>query len=136
MRKGQPGLFEDFATAQPGNPLYCHQDFLQKVEENRNNPIGKRAAFLLQRLVVDETRLYYKSTRGVNKGWRRSRLGGSHGSHFYAWWAPKGAPPLKSEDSFTGTPDGAIFVRDIRHHDDHSELLPQALADHYLPITA
>ncbi|MEK7755190.1 MAG: hypothetical protein AAB654_24915, partial [Acidobacteriota bacterium] len=40
------------------------------------------------------------------------------------------------EEGFAGAPDGAIFIRDIRHHDDHSELLPQALADHYLPIAA
>ncbi len=135
MRKTTPDLFH-FSTAEPGNPLFCHQDFLQKVEENKANGIGKRAAFLLQRLVVDESRLHYKSTRGPNKGWRRSRLGGNHGSHYYAWWAPKGAPPLKGHPEFEAAPRGAIFLRDIRHHDDHSELKPQSLDDNYLTLSA
>ena len=132
----QEDLFESFAPAEPGTPIFCHEDYLQKMAENRANTVGKRAALLLHRLLIDERRQHYKGTRGANRGWRRSRLGGNQGSHFYAWWAPKGAPPLKSEESFAGAPDGAIFIRDIRHHDDHSELLPQALADHYLPITA
>jgi hypothetical protein len=135
MSRSQPGFFQ-FNTVEPGNPLYCHQDFLQKVEENRNTGVGKRAAFLLQRMVVDESRLHYKSTRGANKGWRRSRLGGNRGSHFYAWWAPKGAPPLKGHPEFESAPRGAIFLRDIRHHDDHSELKPQSLEDNYLTLSA
>ncbi|MDP2996245.1 MAG: hypothetical protein Q8N47_02075 [Bryobacterales bacterium] len=132
----QEDLFESFTPAEPGTPIFCHEDYLQKMAENRANTVGKRAALLLHRLLIDERRQHYKSTRGANRGWRRSRLGGNQGSHFYAWWAPKGAPPLKGEEGFAGAPDGAIFIRDIRHHDDHSELLPQALADHYLPIAA
>ncbi|MCL5743035.1 MAG: hypothetical protein M1541_03765, partial [Acidobacteria bacterium] len=131
----QPDLFDDFSTAEPGSTVYCHQDFLQKIEENRRNQIGKRASLLLERLVVDPKREYYKSTLGINKGWRRSRLGGNSGSHFYAWWAPKGAPPLRGADGYENAPDGAVFLRDIRHHDDHSELHPQSLADHYLPMS-
>ncbi len=124
-----------FHTAEEPNPLYCHQDFLQKVEENKSNPVGKRAALLLERLAVDERRQHYKSTQGVNKGWRRSRLGGNHGSHFYAWWAPRGAQPLRSGEGFDSAPAGSVFLRDIRHHDDHSELLPQTLGEHYMPIS-
>src|SRR5581483_9465010 len=131
----QPELFEDFRTAEPSYAVFCHQDFLQKIEENRRSPVGKRAALLLERLVVDPRREFYKSTLGINKGWRRSRLGGHGGSHFYAWWAPKGAPPLRGFDDFDTAPDGAVFLRDIRHHDDHSELNPQSLADNYLPIS-
>jgi hypothetical protein len=62
-------LFEyAFRTAEEPNALYCHQDFLQKVEENKSNGVGKRAALLLERLAVDERRQHYKSTQGVNKG--------------------------------------------------------------------
>src|SRR5882757_3768068 len=130
----QPGLLEgDFETKRPANPLFCHQEFLEKLAEHGRDAIGRRSAFLLQRLAVDARRLHYKATQGVNRGWRRSRLGGNHGSHFYAWWAPKNALPLKESSEFSSAPDEALFLRDIRHHDDHSELTPQSLANHYLP---
>jgi|GEM_PF-582623 len=121
-----------FRTARSPNPLFCHPDFLERLESYRTQPIGKRAALLLQRLLIDPERLHYKATQGENKGWRRSRLGGSSGSHFYAWWAPAGALPLKA---FSNTPAGALFLRDIRHHDDHSPLLANNFPDDYLPIT-
>src|ERR1039457_4799420 len=89
----------------------------------------------MQRLSVDARRLHYKATQGVNRGWRRSRLGGNQGSHFYAWWAPKNALPLKDSGGFSGVPDGAIFLRDIRHHDDHSTLLAHSFEAHYMPVT-
>ena len=126
-------LIDDhFATRKPASPLFCHQDFLEKLQDN---PTGKRAALLLQRLAVDPRRQHYKVTMGLNRGWRRSRLGGNHGSHFYAWWAPHGAPPVKNVPGFEEAPPGSIFLREIRHHDDHSELTPQNLADHYLPLS-
>ena len=59
------------------------------MEENRNSTVGRRAALLLHRLLVDVRRQYYKPTQGDNRGWRRSPLGGNHGNHFYAWSAPR-----------------------------------------------
>ena len=133
---GVESLFESaFHTARQPNPVFCHPDFLERIEAYRSQPIGKRAALLLQRLLIDPERLHYKSTQGDNKGWRRSRLGGSSGSHFYAWWAPKGAIPFKSHPGFADAPSGALFLRDIRHHDDHSPLHSQSFPDDYLPIT-
>jgi len=87
-----------------------------------------------QRLSVDARRLHYKPTLGINRGWRRSRLGGNHGSHFYAW-APKNAIPLNEPGTFTDVPDGAVFLRDIRHHDDHSLLVPHSFDTYYMPVT-
>jgi hypothetical protein len=130
----QRSLYEEQAPARAGNPLFCHQDFLEKMGENRANTVGRRAALLLHRLLVDIRRQYYKTTQGENRGWRRSPLGGSHGSHFYAWWAPQGAAPLRSIPDFEAAPAGAVFLRDIRHHDDHRPLNPHSLADSYLPI--
>ncbi len=130
----QTALYEETGPVREGNPLFCHQEFLEKMEENRANTVGRRAALLLQRLLVDLRRQYYKPTQGENRGWRRSPLGGNHGSHFYAWWAPKGATPLRASQEFESAPEGAIFLRDIRHHDDHRPLNPQSVADHYLPI--
>ena len=128
-------MVDTFETATPPNPLFCHQEFLEKLAEHDRDSVGKRAAFLLQRMCVDARRLHYKSTQGVNRGWRRSRLGGNHGSHFYAWWAPKNALPLKENDGFSQAPEGSIFLRDIRHHDDHSPLTAQSLESSYLPLS-
>jgi tetratricopeptide (TPR) repeat protein len=132
MAQQQRLVPEDFQTRKPATPLYCHQDFLEKLQDN---PAGKRAALLLQRLAVDPRRQHYKATMGANRGWRRSRLGGNHGSHFYAWWAPKGAAPLKNLAGFDDAPEGSIFLREIRHHDDHTELTAQSLSEHYLPVS-
>ncbi|MDX1983938.1 MAG: AAA family ATPase, partial [Bryobacteraceae bacterium] len=125
---------EAFQTTLPANPVYCHQEFLEKLSAHSRDNIGKRASLLLQRLAVDARRLHYKATYGPNRGWRRSRLGGNHGSHYYAWWATTAAPPIKESARFTAAPDGALFLRDLRHHDDHSPLDPQSFEEHYLPI--
>ena len=117
------------------SPLFCHEDFLNELETNRATAVGKRASLLLQRLLLDERREFFKPTQGVNKGWRRSRLGGSSGSHFYAWWAPRGAPPL-NEGGFEAAPEGAIFLRAIRHHDDHSPLDAHRFQQAYVPLGA
>src|SRR6516162_2901594 len=131
-RLSQSDLFaHEFRTARPPRPVYCHQEFLDKLALRRNEPVGKRAALLLQRMAVDVARLHYKPTSGVNRGWRRSRLGGSAGSHFYAWWAPSGAAPVRNT-SFQAGPE-AVFLRDIRHHDDHAPLDVGSLSTDYLP---
>jgi hypothetical protein len=134
--KQQLDLIDDrFETARPSNSLFCHQEFLEQVAEHARDSIGRRAAFLLQRLAVDARRLHYKATHGQNRGWRRSRLGGNGGSHFYAWWAPRNAAPLKNGDGFENVPEGAVFLRAIRHHDDHSPLPAHAFDDNYMPVT-
>ena len=133
-RLSQSDLFaHEFRTARPPRPVYCHQEFLDKLALRRNEPVGKRAALLLQRMAVDIARLHYKPTSGVNCGWRRSRLGGSAGSHFYAWWAPSGAAPVRNTSFQTG-PE-AVFLRDIRHHDDHTLLDAGSLSKDYLPMS-
>ncbi|HWF09584.1 MAG TPA: hypothetical protein VG297_14035 [Bryobacteraceae bacterium] len=129
-----PALFpHEFRTTKPPRPLYCHQEFLDKLELRRNEPAGKRAALLMQQMAVDISRLHYKGASGANRGWRRSRLGGGSGSHFYAWWAPAGAGPLKRSPGFEDQSD-AVFLRDIRHHDDHAPVSPGNPASDYLPI--
>ncbi len=136
MSRGQEELWPvAFRTRQLASPLFCHETFLEKLSGYRTQAIGKRVGLLLQRLAVDESRLHFKATQGVNRGWRRSRLGGNFGSHFYAWWAPRNAAPLKAGDGFDTAPEGAIVLRDIRHHDDHSPLAAQSFRENYLPVT-
>jgi tetratricopeptide (TPR) repeat protein len=84
-------------------------------------------------MAVDTSRLHYKGASGVNRGWRRSRLGGGSGFHFYAWWAPAGAAPLQRSPGFDDNPE-AVFLRDIRHHDDHTPLSSGDAASDYLPM--
>jgi tetratricopeptide (TPR) repeat protein len=127
-------LDQDTPPHIPGNRLFCHQEFLEKMEENRSNTVGRRASLLMHRLHVNLSRPYYKATQGDNRGWRRSPLGGNHGSHFYAWWAPRGAAPLADNAEFDAAGEGSVFLRDIRHHDDHRPLNPQSLNENYLPI--
>lgn len=115
--------------------MYCHQEFLDKLAARRTEPVGKRTALLMQKMAVDIARLHYKGTSGINRGWRRSRLGGSSGSHFYAWWALAGAAPVKPEASFDQAQAEAVFLRDIRHHDDHAPLAPGNLITDYLPMS-
>src|SRR5258708_6379595 len=131
----QIGVIQVLETSRPPNPHLCHQRFLEKLAEDGRDAIGRRATLLMQRLAVDPRRQHYKATQGVNRGWRRSRLGGNHGSHFYAWWAPRNAGPLKDAAGFAETPEDSLFVRDLRHHDDHSPLAAQSLLDHYLPVS-
>ncbi len=123
-----------FESARPALPVFCHVDFLDQLEQQRQAPIGKRASLLMQRMLVDPSRLHFKATHGPNRGWRRSRLGGNSGSHFYAWWTVREGIPLLGEPSFTQAPDGALFLRAIRHHDDHTPLPPASLDD-YLPLS-
>ncbi len=132
----QPTLFDhEFRTARPHKPVYCHQEFLDKLAARRNEPAGKRTALLMQRMAIDIARLHYKGTSGVNRGWRRSRLGGHSGSHFYAWWMPSGAAPSKEDGSFLAAEQDAVFLRDIRHHDDHSPLTAGDFANDYMPMS-
>ena len=131
----QSALFgHEFRTARPSRPVYCHQEFLDKLALRRNEPVGKRASLLLQRMAVDIARLHYKPTSGVNRGWRRSRLGGTGGSHFYAWWAPGGSAQVMKDARFQAEPE-AVFLRDIRHHDDHAPLDAGSLSNDYLPMS-
>ena len=130
-----PALFEtEFKTTRPPRPIFCHQEFLDKLAARRNDQVAKRTSLLLQRMAVDIARLHYKGTNGINRGWRRSRLGGGSGSHFYAWWAPAGAIPVKRDACIEAAHHEAVFLRDIRHHDDHSPLMSGDLASDYLSL--
>jgi hypothetical protein len=42
---------------------------------------------------------------------------------------------MKEIPEFSDVPDGAVFLRDIRHHDDHTTLNPQSLEANYMPVT-
>src|SRR5258705_11223516 len=60
----QAALYEDLPPVREGNPLFCHQDFLEKMEENRASTVGRRASLLMQRLLVDLRRRHSKPASG------------------------------------------------------------------------
>ncbi len=79
----------------------------------------KRLSIVLQHLAAHGRTSRVKGCGDAqNRGWRRSPLGGNGPYHYYLWWAPAGTPQTRK----LHLPDGAIVVRDVRHHDDHSPL--------------
>jgi len=48
---------------------------------------------------------------------------------------PADGGPLQRGEGFQAAPESAIFLRDIRHHDDHSEAHAQSFQGHYLPVS-
>lgn len=113
----------------PGpRPLHVHADVVGAVE--RNGRFRKRLSLVLQHLTAHGRTAQVKHCADpINRGWRRTPFGGNHGMQFYLWWAPRGSRPVEA----LGGPDDGIFVRALRHHDDHAPLDPAALDD-YLPF--
>jgi hypothetical protein len=117
---------DDDLPAHPKPPVSCrfsvrwHADIMDRLNGDiLNGPLGRRLGLVLRHLTASGRTSVVKGTRGNdNKGWRRSPLGGKGGNHFYLWWAPSGAPPVQS---ITDQPR-MIFIRDIRHHDEHRPL--------------
>ena len=131
MRTNQQlGFLEEFETSRPSNPLFCHQEFLEKWASMAGMHLGRRAAFLMLRPSVDARRLHYKATAGINRGWRRHGSVAARAVTFTPGGL-KNALRRKSRASFPTTPTVAVFLRDIRHHDDHSRLTP----DRSIPTT-
>src|SRR6476469_7794649 len=43
--KEQLALVETFETSRPSNPLFCNQEFLEKVAEHSRDAMGRRLSF-------------------------------------------------------------------------------------------
>lgn len=78
-----------------------------------DHALRKRLYFCLRELLVSGQCGRSKAVRGVGKGWLRTMLGGTGGSHYYLWWAPYGSPAVRS----AGLEEGDLLVRAVRHHD-------------------
>lgn len=108
--------------------LWVHPEVSDRLREWTH--LYKRLGIVLQHLAAHGRSTVVKGCRDVNRGWRRSPLGGNNGMQYYLWWAPSGSRAVQTLD----LPDRAILVRDVRHHDDHSPLVAGGLGD-YLPLT-
>lgn len=127
-----PSLEIEFRE-KPLHPLYCHQEEFLLYEQDGNSIVASNSAFarranlVLQHLAAHGRTGVVKAVRGnQNQGWRRTPFGGNGGSHYYAWWAPGDAAPVRD----LGLPPEAIVLRAIRHHDDHTPLTAGKLADY------
>ena len=89
----------------------------------------KRLGIVLQHLAAHGRTTVVKGCGDGNQGWRRSPLGGHNGMQYYLWWTPGGSRAAPALD----VPEGAILVRDVRHHDDHAPLEAGG-ADAFLPL--
>ncbi len=69
------GLGEMFETGRSPHPIFCHQEFLERLAQERNTPIGRRASYVMQRLTVDPRRLHYKPAYGERPGLAPLALG-------------------------------------------------------------
>ena len=94
--------------------------------------LRRRLGIVLQHLAAHGRTTVVKGCRdAVNRGWRRSPLGGGGGMQYYLWWTLQGSRPARGIEF----PDrGGILVRAVRHHDDHESLDAGALDD-YLPFS-
>ncbi len=120
-----------FVEDQPA--LYCHEHFL---DHRYNEAILQHVNRFARLLTIAPHALgEIKTTAGQNRGWYRFALGGSGGYHFYAWWAPRGSPQLRY-GHFDEAPPGAVFLRAIRHHDDHSPLSAGDFRTDYMPFSS
>lgn len=100
--------------------LKCHDDILATLNSNTGfTALGKRLTLVLTHLCAHGRTSVVKGVQGNdNHGWRRTPMGGNNGCQYYLWWAPENAPPVKS----LSNQSQSIFLRAIRHHDNHATL--------------
>lgn len=106
-----------------------HPDVLDHVAKLGIEGVKKRCNLALRHLAAFGRTAEVKGTRGKNRGWRRSPLGGGSRYHFYLWWKMGPATGTRGRRQ--------ILVRAVRHHDNHQ---PMALghpdAYSYVPFEA
>lgn len=135
---GRPNRLQFPEDALPHSPvlspgthysLRCHHDIVDLLGSDLlGGPLGRRLTLVMNHLAAHGRTSVVKGTRGNdNRGWRRSPLGGKGGSHFYLWWTVGSAPPVQSLDARPRT----VFIRAVRHHDDHAPLRGGERRDYY-----
>lgn len=98
--------------------VHVHPDVFGTLQDPDRSFLARRVSLVLGHLALRGTSPSTKTTAGANEGWCRTGLRGTGGSHFYLWWAKAGTKALRHLD----LPSGTVWVRTIRHHDDHASL--------------
>lgn len=102
--------------------IYYHDDLLSSPWEEA---INKRITLILEQILIKGLPLRLKPCAGDNRQWWRTPL---QGNHYYLWFS--NGKRLSFNEQIP-----SLFLRDIRHHDDHSPLHAGALSD-YHPLEA
>ena len=128
FRSDPPAAAADLKLRDLRHGLWVHPEVSDRLREWTH--LYKRLGIVFQHLAAHGRSTVVKGCRDVNRGWRRSPLGGNNGMQYYLWWTPCGSSAAGTLD----LPERAILVRDVRHHDDHTPLGAGGLDD-YLPLT-
>ena len=126
------GNHVDFRYGPLNHPLLLHEEVPDYVETDVH--LRRRLGLVLQHLAAHGRTSIVKGCSGVNQGWRRSPLGGNRGMQYYLWWAPDGSRPTNGVRRSEEHVSGGIWVRAVRHHDDHTPLAIGPDASDYYPI--
>ncbi len=114
-------------------PVFLHEtvpDTLPDVPQVR-----RRLSLVLQHLAANGRTSVVKSCSDpLNRGWRRTPMGGNEGMQFYLWWTTGGSRIIPADVHLRKGLQRSIWVRAVRHHDDVSPLDPGDASDDYYPL--
>ncbi len=100
-----------------GRRVFVHGDVLNGIQ--RRPRFARSLSLRLAHLAAHGVTSHTKGCADPdNRGWRRTAFGGNNGMQYYLWWTEQGHRPVKA----LGGEAGDIFVRAVRHHDDHKPL--------------
>jgi hypothetical protein len=102
--------------------VLVHPDVRRDVASGRWERLAGRTKLVMKALAARGT-WHFKGVTGVNRGWRRTGLGGGSGYHFYLWWTAQGSGPGRA----LPLEPGAVVVRAVRHHDATEDATPLAV---------
>jgi hypothetical protein len=106
--------------------LYIHKDFEKRLSQPDIFERKSHVEWLKLQLTISGKTPIFKGTTGHEYLWRRSPI---KGCHYYLWWLPSGVKGTKELTNET-----AIFIRDIRHHDENRKHLEVGKIEHYQEI--
>lgn len=108
--------------------IAMHEDLFAWLADGlQPRQLRKRLQLVLEQIHAHGQPHRVKMTAGANEGWRRTTLGGHGGNHYYLYWAPNGAPPVKHLD----LGQGRVLARAVRHHDETD--VPLAADGEFVP---
>ncbi|MFZ4434711.1 MAG: hypothetical protein ACOYOQ_16085, partial [Microthrixaceae bacterium] len=114
-----------------GWQVLVHHDGLEQLTGEMDEARRKRVQYCLRELLAHGICNRRKIVKGVNRGWQRTQLGGTGGSHYYLWWAQSSYPPVADLDLGEQT----VLVRAIRHHDKTSDWIGPGTPDDWDLLT-
>ncbi|MCY4652259.1 MAG: DEAD/DEAH box helicase family protein [Dehalococcoidia bacterium] len=110
-------------------PLYVHSEVVDEMV--RRDSLKRRMSLVLQHLAArGRTGVVKSCVKQENRGWRRTPMGGNHGSQFYLWWTHGGSGVMPEPMGLRRS----VWIRALRHHDNMTRLAPGDPEKDYLPL--